>query len=156
MLRALLILATLPLAAAAQDDEHVTEVEGLRILHAWTNAGTEATAEVYMELENGGDEPVSLAEIAAPAAEIGTIVASPVRAAGGVPETLDGLLLPPGVTTVLEPRGIYVLLSGVEAPREEGDVLDLTLVFDRLGEVEVPVLVEAADATEHSHAGHDH
>ena len=146
-----------PLAAMAQeDDEHLAEAEGLRVLHAWTNAGSGVTAEVYMEIENTGDEPSNLVSASAEGAEMATFVASPVNATGVVPETLDGILLPPGVETTLEPNGLYVLLHGVAAPREEGDALGVTLTFEPQGEIEVHVQVEAADATEHSHAGHSH
>ena len=160
MLRSLLAAALFvvpPAIALAQaDEDHLAEVDGLRVLHAWTNAGSGDAAEIYMEIENTGDEPATLAEIDAPTAEMGTIVASSVRAEGGVPETLDGLILAPGEATVLEPRGLHLLLSGLEAPREEGEALDLTLTFEPQGEVEVEVEVQAADATQHPHAGHSH
>ena len=159
MRRALLIAALLPLPALAQEDDHgdhLAEAESLRVLHAWTNAGAEDTAQVYMEIENTGEEPSNLTAASAEGVEMVTFVASPLQAVGGVPETLDGILLPPGVETKLEPRGLYVLLHGVEAPREEGGEVELTLTFEPQGEIEVHVQVEAADATEHSHAGHSH
>lgn len=142
--------------AEDEDEDHLAEVEGLRILHAWTHAGSDPTAEIYMEFEHTGEEPVTLESVGAEIAEIGTIVASPISALGGVPETLDGLLLQPGIETALEPGGLYVLLSGVETPREEGDEFEVTLTFERIGEIEVHVEVEAADATQHGHAGHTH
>ena len=157
MLRALLLSVLLPLPTLAQDDdEHLAEAEGLRVLHAWTNAGSGDTAEVYMEIENTGAAPANLVTASAEGAEMATFVASPIAAGGGVPETLDGILLPPGVETVLEPRGLYLLLHGLEQPREEGDEIEVTLSFEPQGEVEVHVQVEAADATEHPHAGHSH
>ena len=156
MLRALL-LAALPLPALAQDDgDHLAEAEGLRVLHAWTHAGGEPDAQVYMTIENTGDAPSNLVSAEAEGAEMASLVASPLNATGVVPETLDGLLLRPGVEMTLEPNGLYVLLHGVEAPREEGDEIEMTLTFEPQGEVEVHVQVEAADATEHSHAGHSH
>lgn len=160
MLRALLIAIALPLAAHAQaqaqeEDEHLTEADGLRVLHAWTNAGTGDVAQVYLEIENTGEAPIELTGAHAGEARA-TIVASAIAASGGVPETLDALLLPAGVETVLEPGGLHLRLAGVEAPRDEGDEMDLTLTFADLGEVEVHVRVEAADATQHSHAGHSH
>ena len=75
-----------------------------------------------------------------------TIVASPERSPGVVPETRDGLILPPGVETVLEPEGLYLLLTGIEPPLEEGSAIDLTLTFERLGEIEVRAAVEAPEA----------
>ena len=152
MLRALLI-AALPLAATAQED-HLAEVEGVRVLHAWTSAGAGDTAQVYMEIANEGDAPANVVAARAEGAEMATFVASPARAEGGVPETLDGILLPPGVETVLQPDGLYVLLHGVEAPREEGGAIEITLVLEPQGEMEVHVDVEAEDATQHSRAGH--
>lgn len=155
MRRALLIAALLPLPALAEED-HLSEIGGVRVLHAWTNAGDGDAARVYMEIENEGDGPAELVAASAEGAETATFVASPIRAEGGVPETLDGILLPAGVAVALEPRGLYLLLQGVDAPREEGGEMEMTLTFEPQGEVEVHVLVEAADATQHSHAGHSH
>ena len=156
MRRALLIAALMPLPAMAQEEDHLAEADGVRVLHAWTNAGSEPNAQVYMEIENTGDAPSNLAAVEAVGADMSTIVASPINATGVVPETLDGLLLPPGVEMALEPGGLYILLHGVATPREEGEEMDITLVFEPQGEVEVHVQVEAADATQHSHAGHSH
>ncbi len=144
MLRAAL-LAALPFAAVAQDAP-VAEIDGVRVSDAWTEAGDGPSAEVYMRIENAGSAPVTLAEVGAPVARMATVVAAPERSAGGVPETLDGIVLPPGVATTLEPEGLHVLLSGLEAPREAGGTLDLTLTFEGLGALEVPVAVMAEGA----------
>ena len=154
MLRALLI-AVLPLPALAQE-AHVAQAHGLRVTHAWTNAGGGETAKIYMEIENTGEEAATLVSARAEGIEMATVVASPVNPLDEVPETLDGIALLPGVEMALEPGGLHVLLAGVEGSREEGDEIDLALVFEPQGEVEVHVQVEAEDATEHSHAGHSH
>ena len=155
MRRVLLIAALLPLPALAQD-EHLAEADGLRVLHAWTNAGSGAAAEVYMEIENTGGEPLTLAGARAEGVEMATIVASPLNPLDQVPETLDGIAVLPGEEMALEPGGLHVLLHGVGAPREEGGEMTMTLIFEPQGEVEVHVEVEAEDATQHSHAGHSH
>ena len=139
------LLAALPFAVVAQEAP-VAEIDGVRVSGAWTEAGDGPSAEVYMRIENTGSAPVTLAEVGAPEAEMGTVVASPERSAGGVPETLDGILLPPGVATTLEPEGLHVLLSGLDAPREAGGTLDLTLTFESLGALDVPVAVVAEGA----------
>lgn len=143
-MRAVLLIAALsPLPAAAQD----FGANGLTISRPWTNAGDGGAVEVYMEIANTGDAVSNLAEVTAAGAEMATFVTAPLDPTGVVPEALDGILLPPGVETVLEPGGLHVLLHRLEAPLEEGDTLPLTLVFEPQGPVEVEVQVEAADAT---------
>lgn len=41
-------------------------------------------------------------------------------------------------------------------PLEQGAHFDLVLEFAEAGSVEIEVAVEAAGATQHSHAGHSH
>lgn len=149
---ALAVALPLAVCAAHAQDGPVTEARDLRIARAWTNAGAEETAEVYMTIENTGDEPATLTGAEPRGFRIATVVDAPGEALDAVPETLDGLLLPAGYEIALVPGGLHLLLTGVDAPREEGDQMNLTLLFEPQGAVEVPVQVEAADATQHSGA----
>lgn len=136
---AALIAALLPLSALA--------TEGLAVTDAWTTAGDGTAAQVYMRIENAGEGSAELVAATAEGARMATFVISPARAEGGVPETLDGILLQPGMDAVLRPNGLHVRLHGLDAPLEEGDEIEMTLTFVPQGEMTVTVRVEAADAT---------
>ena len=118
----------------------------MRVSGAWAEVGVEDEAHLYMRIENTGTTPAMLAQIEAEGAGMATLVASPARSAGGVPETLDGILLPPGVATMLEPGGLYLLLSDLATLPEAGEALDVTLEFETLGPLGLSVPVLAAGA----------
>ena len=49
--------------------------------------------------------------------------------------------LPPGGTIEMVPGGLHVMLMGLKAPLLEGEIIDLTLTFERAGDVLVRVPV---------------
>lgn len=49
-------------------------------------------------------------------------------------QQLDGVEIPAGGETVLEPGGPHLMLIGVTDELAEGDTVDLTLTFDNAGE----------------------
>lgn len=52
-------------------------------------------------------------------------------------------------TVVLSPKGVHIMLMGLKAPLAAGSTFDLTLTFEKAGELVVPVTVSApmADAS---------
>lgn len=143
MLRAALIAALLPLAlpAAAQPADPVVAAREPR-----AELGDGGTVRVFAILENQGEAPAELVELRSEAAGMATLVAAPAATAGAVPETLDGLILLPGVETALGPDGIHVLLSDVPETLVEGDEVAVTMVFEPAAEVELRAAVEAPAA----------
>jgi periplasmic copper chaperone A len=51
-----------------------------------------------------------------------------------------------GKSVVLEPSGYHVMLMDLKQPLKEGDLIKLTLVFERAGEIEVDATVEPIGA----------
>lgn len=142
--------------AGAEDDAHVSKIGDVRLLHAWTRATEDATADVFVEIENQGSEAVRLTGGSADLAERITLVATSTRAGDLTSETIEAIPIRPDVTLTLEPGGLYLNLTGLDRDLTEGDSFPMTLVLEPAGEVEINVDVEAADATRHSHAGHAH
>jgi hypothetical protein len=54
----------------------------------------------------------------------------------------DGILIPAGETVLLEPGGWHIMLMGLAAGFEQGEHVDVTLVFETAGEVAVDLPVE--------------
>ncbi len=140
---------------AEGDADHLAELEGLRLLHAWTNATTGDRAEVYLTIENTGDAEVYLTGASTGIAETARLVAQPMKATGE-PEQIGTLPVPAGSEMDLEPGGVFIVLTGLTETLVEGGEFEVMLTLDPLGEVQVHVQVESEDARHHSHAGHAH
>jgi len=146
---------------AGDDDEagdasdHVSEAGWVRIVHGWTRATTDDEALVFAEIENTSDSEITLTGAATEVADEAVLVGFQMKdgSLGYVP--LPGVPLSPGRDMMLAPNGLAIRLEGLDEPLTKGDTVDVTFSFDA-GEVEVHVAVEDADASQHSHAGHQH
>lgn len=148
---ALTLIAT-PLVA--QEHDHLSEAEGIRILHAWTNAGDTSDMRLYMEIENDRDAPVFLPGAETEAGATGSVVGAAMKADGD-PMPLPGIEIGAGRDLTLSPDTIYIQFEDA-APREEGNEVALHLLFQNLREVEVHAEILSPDARTHPHAGHAH
>ena len=54
----------------------------------------------------------------------------------------DGIPLPAGGTVMLERGGLHVMFMGLTGPFEEGADVDVTLVFENAGEIDVAIPVD--------------
>lgn len=142
-----------------QSDEfadHKAELGGVAIIHAWAQATDGDSARVFMEIENSGDAPVSLHGAEAHGmAETVTLMASPIKA-DAAPEAIGEIEIAPGTEMELVPTGLYLALDGLTEPLQQGDSFEMHVEIEPVGEIEIVVEVEAANAKQHSHAGHAH
>jgi copper(I)-binding protein len=70
----------------------------------------------------------------------------------------EGFAVPAGGAHLLKRGGDHVMFMGLNRALNHGDVVTLTLVFDKAGEVEIEIPVDLerkAEAHGHNH-GHDH
>jgi len=162
---ALLLLATPAFAQEHEDDhgehaeeyhdEHVAELDGLRAIHAWARATSSSTAQVFVALENTGEDAVTLrggeAEIAATVTLVGFQLVGGESAYVALPE----MPIPAGREIVLAPNGLALELAGLTRPLVQGEHFEMEIEFDT-GHLEIVVEIESATATQHSHAGHNH
>ncbi|MCV3764266.1 DUF1775 domain-containing protein [Rhizobium sp. TRM95796] len=65
----------------------------------------------------------------------------------------DGIPVPAGQTVELKPGGLHMMLMGPKHPFEKGDIVSMTLVFEKAGKVEfkLPVMDIKGGATKHQH-----
>lgn len=142
-------------AHAEDNSEHVSEAAWVRIVHGWTRATTGDEALVFAEIENTSGGEITLTGASTAIAEDAVLVGFQMKDGelGYVP--LPGVPLSSGREMKLAPNGLAIRLEGLDQPLEEGHTVDVTLSFDA-GEVEVHVAVEDSDASQHSHAGHQH
>ena len=120
-------LALLCLGVTACQDAAAPSVEVSDAVCRPTPNGRDVTG-CYMTLAAATDDRlVSVSTDAAGKAEI-----HEMSTAGGVmtmAEMTDGLPLPAGEVTALQPGGNHIMLMQVTAPLAEGDTVDLALTF---------------------------
>mgnify|MGYP001224927719 CR=1 FL=1 len=148
-------------AAAAQeshghdDDHHVSELGGIRAVHAWTRSTDGDTALIFADIENRSAQTVVLTGGESALAEDVRLVG--FQMTDGEPHyvALPEMPIGAGKEILLEPEGLALQLTGVKQALREGTEIEVELEFDT-GHMDVHVEVGRADATRHSHAGHAH
>jgi hypothetical protein len=162
----------LPLAALAQETgpsheetgheeagheeagHHVVTTGDLRLIHAWSRATDDDEALVFLEIENNGTSPAALTGGETAIAKTVEVVGFQLQNGAGTYVPLGEVPIAPGTEMVLAPEGVALRLSGLSQPLRQGETLALEI---HLGDqnADVTVDIEAPDARQHSHAGHE-
>lgn len=159
MIRRIFLLTALLAAPAFAHDhdhaDHVAEAEGIRAIHAWSNATTARSALVFVEIENLSDAPVTLTGAETAIAAQVELVGLQNRAGSLSYVAIPELPIAPGTRMVLAPNGVALQLGSLSAALTEGEHFDMELHFGET-HLDITVEIESATATQHSHAGHQH
>lgn len=152
----LYVLPVMPAALAQDEHDHEASIGNLTIVHPWARAAKagEDTL-VFFEIENAGAAVDLTGAETAVAASVVLIGAT----LGG-----DGALAYQDVGSVqiaaghfaLEPDGLGLRLAGLTQDLLQGEDFELEVRFGNGDHLDLHVEIEAADATQHSHAGHSH
>ncbi|HMK88067.1 MAG TPA: copper chaperone PCu(A)C [Methylocystis sp.] len=126
---------------------HEYEVGKLVVEHPWLRAPVEGESKAYLYgfFHNLGAADDRL--VGVKSEKFGSIELHP-DSRGDKPTT--GIKIPAGQTTTLAPGGAYVLLLDIKKHLEVGWGLELTLTFEKAGEVVIDAAIEAPDAA-HAH-----
>lgn len=178
-LRTLLLLAlaaAIPLAAAAcggDDDDDASPTQGagagtafqpvkagdLTISDAWVRAstGTNVTA-AYMTIKSAGaaDTLVSASSPIAGMVQLHEVVTE--GSTSKMQEKPGGFPVPANGTAELKPGGWHIMLMDLKQQPKAGETVELTLKFEKAGEVKIVAPVQAAsgstpDMSHDSHGG---
>ena len=120
--------------------------------HARATAAGQPTGGGFLKLDNqgGDDRLMSASATVSRAVEI-----HEMKMEGDVMRMrqVDGIALPAGKTVALQPGGYHIMFVGLKEPLKAGARFPMKLRFEKAGEVEVMVDVEApaAAATTHQH-----
>lgn len=158
-LHAAFLAAGLLMGSALPALSHGYEIGDIAIGHPWSRA-TPATANVaagYLTLDNKGAGADRLLGGSSPLAERVEVHSMDViDDVMTMRHLADGLDVPAGETTRLEPGGYHLMLFGIERPFAQGDMVPVTLRFEHAGSVDVELAVEAmaAGAAQGAHDGH--
>ncbi len=144
-----LVLASATLiAAATQALAHEETKGGVTVAHPWVRAtpGGATIGVAYLEIKTADgiqDRLIGASSPVAARAEIHTHIKE-----GDVMRMrkVEAIALKPKSSAVLKPSGDHVMLMDLKAPLKEGDLVKLTLVFEKAGAIEVEASVEPVGA----------
>jgi hypothetical protein len=150
------VLCLGPAVAAGNEDEHVARAGGIEIVHAWSRATDEDVGGLFEGIASEGTASDRLVGAGAEIASRIELHGAVMRDGMMTSEPLGALALPRGGGLKLEPHGALFKLIGLERPLREGEEYVARIEFAEAGPIEIRVQIEPADATRHSHKGHDH
>ena len=123
--------------------------------YARVTAVGQPTGGGYLSLDNKGRDDRLLSATAAVSA---SVELHSMSMEGDVMRMrqVDGIALPTGKKVELKPGGFHIMFVGLKAPLKAGDKFPLKLKFEKSGEVEVMVNVEAPNSAADMPAEHKH
>jgi copper(I)-binding protein len=140
------------------------EVGDIAIANAWAASTPDgvANAAAYLNITNAGAEPDRLvAASSARAARVELHEVQRTTITMGEREEIvlsmrpiEGIDLPPGLTTMLAPESLHLMFIDIDAPFVPGETVPVDLVFERAGPVSMEFPVHPRTGTEADHAAH--
>ena len=160
---ALAVALALTVAAAVsfvQGEDGVVRAGDLQVSAAWARA-TPPGAKVgaaFLTVSNSGATPDRLVAAESPAATAIALHETVENAGVAQMRPLpDGIAIAPGGRVALQPGGFHMMLSDLQGPLVAGEQLEMTLVFERAGRIEVSAPIEPVGAPGPGSAeGHRH
>lgn len=143
--------------AEAEDEfsDHVTRVDGIEILHAWAQATEGTTGRVFMEIANESAQSVTILGGDTDIGRAVTLMAMDYSD-GAKAVDIGSFPLKAGAEIDLTPDGLFLEIADLAMHLDQGASFKMHIDLDPVGEIEVIVEVEAENASNHSHAGHNH
>lgn len=142
---AVTFISFLPQASSAHD----YTVGSITVMHPWARAtpGPAKAGAGYLGLKNNGttaDRLVKAESNLSKRTELHTHIME-----GGVMKMThveEGIEVPAGQEVMFEPGGFHVMFMGLKAPFKEGEMLPITLYFEKAGKVDVELAVKSVGA----------
>lgn len=151
----LAVLALCVLTMGAHGQEHVFRANGISIEHPWARAAAAGGETlVFMDIDNEGAADTLTGGISDAAGDVHIVGITLSNGETGVQEV--GAIAVPAGHFHLDPGGLALELHGLTRELKQGEHFDLTVTFANAGPIAIEVEVQAADAKQHSHAGHSH
>ncbi|WP_019995496.1 copper chaperone PCu(A)C [Aureimonas ureilytica] len=132
---------------------HGFKAGSIEIGHPWSRATPPGarTGAGYFVLTNTGSADDKLVSASSPAAEKVEVHEMSIQDGIMNMRRVDELTIPAGGTASLSPGGYHLMLMGLKAPFKEGQMIPVTLTFEKGGPVEVELQVDKMGATGPAH-----
>jgi copper(I)-binding protein len=144
------IAALIALPAFAHDGVHINNP------YARVIGGVGASGAVFFEIENHQDVEDRLISVASDAADM--VQLHTHKEEGGVMKMMhvtEGFAVPALGAHSLARGGDHVMLMGMKSELKNGDVVDLTLTFEKAGKVQVQAVIDNDRKPEDGGAAHE-
>ncbi len=140
------VLAAMALCHAAATAQEFT-LGSVTIFEPWSrelppNAPNGAA---YFRVENSGGEPDRIVSARTDIAETVEIHTHDMEGGMMKMRQVESVEVPAGGEVRLRPHGLHVMLLGLKEPLVDGAVYALTVVFEKAGELDVPVAVRRTE-----------
>jgi len=148
-----LLIAALVVASVAAGCSSGGGTADVKVTDAWARASSAVASAgaAYMKIENTGSAADALIGASSPAAttvEVHETVAmgSPAPGASGDSgmmgmQPVKRLEIPAGGTVELKPGSYHIMLIGLKQDLKVGDSIEITLTFEKVGEIKVTATV---------------
>lgn len=127
---------------------HEYTSKGVTVAHPWVRAAPGGSTVTAAYLEIKGAKGTSDRLIGATTSKAKTIELHRTVMTGAVArmDKVDTIAVPAGKSVVLGPNGYHIMLMDMARPLKEGELMTLSLVFEKAGAIEVEASVEPAGA----------
>ena len=165
LIMVLLAVLAVPIAAACGDDDDgpastpTPGVEGVKLgdltlAGGWVRTTANDVSAGYMAIHNAGleDTSVSASSPIAPMVQLHEVVTE--GSSSKMQEKEGGFVVPAQGMVELKPGGYHIMLMGLTGPLDEGDEVELTLTFEKAGDITLTLPVQKADGSSMDMDGH--
>lgn len=140
-------LVSLPAAA------HGYSKGDLQVRHPWTRATAagDKSAAAYMEIRNSGRQPDRIVGASTPVAERIELHSAKGDSDSAKTRKVTSFEVPARRRLFLRPGGSHLVFVGLRNPLVKGNRVPFTLHFERAGELQVELEVQAGDSKKSHH-----
>ena len=143
-----IMLVALLLFGVGHAMAHEYTSNGVTVAHPWARAtpGGAKVGGAYLEIKAAAGTSDRLIAAKSPVAGSAELHNHIMEKGIARMRRVEAIVVPAGKSVVLEPGGYHLMLTDLKAPLKQGDLLKLTLVFEKAGEIEVEATVEPLGA----------
>ena len=133
---------------AAPARAHEIKAGDLLLRDLWSRATPSGAkvAAAYLTIENKGSAPDRLVSVSAPAGKASIHEMTTVNGVMTMRPLEAGLTIAPGQKVTLSPGGFHFMLTDLKAPLKEGEMLPITLQFEKAGRVDATFHIRSVGA----------
>ena len=124
-------------------EKHEKLAEKIDITNIWARQsfGQSKNSAIYMDIKNSGDIDY-IVDVQTDIAHMAELHKTVIESGISQMVHIDRLALPKNVDVKLKPKGLHIMLMGLEKPLKPGDDFEVTLVFEKAGKIKVKVPVK--------------
>lgn len=148
-MRALIVALGLLVVAPAVSYAHEASSKGVTVSHPWVRATPEGASvgSAFLEIKTDQGTTDRLTGVSSPVAGRAEVHSHTMDNGVMKMRRLEGIDLAAGQSHVLKPMSDHIMLLDLKGPLKEGDLVGLTLMFEKAGPISIEATVEPVGAT---------